>query len=101
QQVPLPYNLSTQITKEYPAVIPPRRPAHIVDEPEINIDWDPPSELTEVEQALADLAEPVPDLQPSSRVASGSGPAPVDGTPLVQPDRKRAQSRPSLKAVLS
>ena len=27
--------------------------------------------------------------------------APVDGNPLVQPDRKRAQSRPSMKAVLA
>ena len=34
-------------------------------------------------------------------MANGSGPAPVDGTPLVQPDRKRAQSRPSMKAVLA
>ena len=99
----LPYNISTQITKEYPAPLPPRRPAQIIDEPEINIDWDraDTGELTEVEQALADLAEPVPDLEPATRMASGSGPAPVDGTPLVQPDRKRAQSRPSMKAVLS
>ncbi|HET7506160.1 MAG TPA: cell division protein FtsZ [Kofleriaceae bacterium] len=102
-QIALPYNLSTQITKEYPAPFPPRRPAQIVDEPEINIDWERPdtSELTEVEQALADLADPVPNPEPALRVASGSGPAPVDGTPLVQPDRKRAQSRPSMKAVLS
>jgi hypothetical protein len=38
-------------------------------------------------------------------MASGSGPAtPMDGNPLVQPnlsDRKRAQSRPSMKAVLA
>jgi len=102
-QIALPYNISTQITKEYPAPLPPRRPAQVVDEPEINIDWDPcdTCELTAVEQALADLAEPVPDFEPSARMASGSGPSPVDGTPLVQPDRKRAQSRPSMKAVLS
>jgi cell division protein FtsZ len=101
-QIALPYNISTQITKEYPAPLPPRRPAQIIDEPEINIDWDPPdTELTEVEQALADLAEPVPDYQPPARTASGSGPAPVDGTPLIQPSRKHAQSRPSMKAVLS
>jgi cell division protein FtsZ len=102
-QIAFPYNISTQITKEYPAPMPPRRPAHIVDEPEINIDWDRPDtgELTAVEQALAELAEPVPDLEPSTRMASGSGPAPVDGTPLVHPDRKRAQSRPSMKTVLS
>jgi cell division protein FtsZ len=101
-QIPLPYSLSTQITKEYPAPLPPRRPAQLVDEPEINIDWEPSDtgELTAVEQALADLAEPVPDPEPS-RMASGSGPSPVDGTPLVQPDRKRAQSRPSMRTVLS
>jgi hypothetical protein len=101
-QIALPYNISTQITKEYPAPLPPRRPAQIVDEPEINIDWDRDTgELTEVEQALADLAQPVPDLDPAARIASGSGPAPVDGTPLVQPDRKRTQSRPSMRTVLS
>jgi cell division protein FtsZ len=101
-QIALPYNISTQITKEYPAPLPPRRPAQIVDEPEINIDWERDTgELTEVEQALAELAEPVPDLEPAARMAGGSGPAPVDGTPLVQPDRKRAQSRPSMRTVLS
>jgi cell division protein FtsZ len=102
-QISLPYNISTQITKEYPAPMPPRRPAQIVDEPEINIDWErgDTDELTEVEQAIADLAQPVPDLEPAARMASGSGPAPVDGTPLVQPDRKRSQSRPSMRTVLS
>jgi hypothetical protein len=45
----------------------------------------------------------VPAGEPSQRMASGSGPStPVDGQPLVHPaDRKRAQSRPSLKAVLA
>jgi cell division protein FtsZ len=103
-QIALPYNISTQITKEYPApVLPPRRPAQIIEEPEINIDWEraDTAELTEVEQALAELAEPVPDAEPATRMAGGSGPAPVDGTPLVQPDRKRAQSRPSMRTVLS
>jgi len=101
-QIALPYGSSSQITKEYPALSTKRPPAQIIEEPEINIDWDRPDtgELTEVEQALADLAEPVPDAEPA-RMASGSGPAPVDGAPLVQPDRKRAQSRPSMKAVLS
>src|SRR5499433_1314486 len=65
-QVMMPYNISTQITKEYPAPMPPRRPAQIIEEPEINIDWEhcDTSELTEVEQALAELAEPVPDFEP-------------------------------------
>ncbi|HEX3765493.1 MAG TPA: cell division protein FtsZ [Kofleriaceae bacterium] len=103
-QIPLPYASSSQITKEYPVLSSARRPATIIDEPEINIDWEKPDtgELTAVEQALAELHEPVPDLEPA-RMANGSGPAPVDGTPLIQPDRKRAQSRPSvnMKAVLS
>jgi cell division protein FtsZ len=101
-QVALPYNISTQITKEYPApVVAPRRAATVVEEPEIKIDWEraETSELSAVEQALSELGEPVQDLE--HRMASGSGPAPVDGTPLVQPERKRAQSRPSMKAVLS
>jgi hypothetical protein len=34
-------------------------------------------------------------------MASGSGPAPAEGQPLVAPDRKRAQSRPSMKTVLA
>ncbi|MEO7732377.1 MAG: cell division protein FtsZ [Kofleriaceae bacterium] len=102
-QIALPYNISTQITKEYPAPVIPatRRAATIVDEPEIKIDWDrtDPAELSAVEQALSELTDPVQDLEP--RMAHGSGPSPVDGTPLVQPDRKRAQSRPSMKTVLS
>jgi cell division protein FtsZ len=106
-QIALPYNISTQITREYPlpAATATRRPAHVIEEPEINIDWErtDTSELTAVEQALSELAEPVPSAEPFARVASGSGPSPVDGTPLVQPERKRAQSRPSpsMKAVLS
>ena len=48
---------------------------------------------------VADLSEPVPE---DARMASGSGPAtPIEGTPLVQPERKRAQSRPSMRAVLT
>jgi cell division protein FtsZ len=103
-QASLPYSVSSQITKEYPAPVTahvaPRRAATIVEEPEINIDWDRPDtgELSAVEQALAELADPVPD---DARLAHGSGPAPVDGTPMIQPDRKRAQSRPSMKAVLT
>ena len=108
-QITLPYHSSSQITKEYP-VLPPRRagtvpppvPGSVLDEPEINIDWDRSDgeDLTPVEQVLSDLAEPVPDAE-AARMASGSGPAPVDGTPLLQPDRKRAQSRPSMKTVLA
>jgi cell division protein FtsZ len=98
----LPYSSSSQITKEYPAPMQTRRAPSVSDEPEINIDWDraDTGELTAVEQALTELAEPVPD-EPMARMATGSGPAPVDGTPLIQPERKRAQSRPSMKTVLS
>jgi hypothetical protein len=44
----------------------------------------------------------VPEGEPSQKLATGSGPAMPEGNPLVQPsDRKRAQSRPSMKAVLA
>ena len=91
-QITLPYDVSTQVTKEYPAPMPPRTPAKpqavLADEPEIQI---------EMEAALDSLDAPIDEW----RVAAGSGPAtPVDGTPLVEP-RKRAQSRPSMKAVLT
>ncbi|HEY4241370.1 MAG TPA: cell division protein FtsZ [Kofleriaceae bacterium] len=99
-QITLPYEVSTQITKEYPAPMAARRPAaQVVEEPDIDIAWE--GGMTEVERALADLAESVPP-EPSARMATGSGPAPVDGTPLVQPSRKGAQSRPSpVRSVLS
>jgi cell division protein FtsZ len=108
-QITLPYDVSSQITKEYPPTLPRRMPsatpahAHVIDEPEIDIDWERPDtlETVTIERALASLCDPVPQSEPSARLASGSGPAPVDGTPLVAPsDRKRAQSRPSMKAVL-
>jgi len=90
-QISIPYDVSTQITKEYPPPPMPRMavkpPAHVVEEPDIDVTWDHP-EMSDSE-LLAD------------GLASGSGPAPVEGAPLVQPDRKRAQSRPSMKTVLS
>ncbi len=100
QQITLPYDVSTQITKEYPPPSLPRMPrpaAQVVDDPEIEVDW---TAADAVDQALSEL-DPVPHGEPSQRMASGSGPSPVDGAPLVQPDRKRAQSRPSMKAVLA
>ena len=57
------------------------------------------AEVTDIERTLADLAESIPAGDP--RLATGSGPSPVDGTPLVTPDRKRAQSRPSMQSVLA
>ena len=118
QQITLPYDVSTQTTKEYPAPIvsprthgtrasqPPPVPVQAVhDEPDIHMEWAQPdmAEIHAVERALDELEEPVPG-EYSARMAAGSGPAtPVDGTPFVQPqpDRKRAQSRPSMKAVLA
>lgn len=104
-QITLPYDVSSQTTKEYPAPVAPRQPvklqAHVVEEPEVQIEWatsDMP-EIHTLDSALGNL-DPVPETE--QRMAAGSGPAtPIDGTPLVQPDRKRAQSRPSMKAVLA
>jgi hypothetical protein len=92
QQITLPYDVSSQVTKEYPAPLlraPAKPQAVLAEEPDIQIEMD---------AALDSLDGPVSD---EWRVASGSGPAtPVDGTPLIEP-RKRAQSRPSMKAVLT
>jgi len=101
-QITLPYDVSSQVTKEYPApsVAPRRASAPVIEEPQIDVEWD--NEASDVERALNELIEPIPHAEVSARLASGSGPSPVDGTPLVHPaDRKRAQSRPSMKAVLS
>ena len=106
-QIQIPYEISSQVTKEYPPIVaaPRRATAMIVEEPEIDVQWASPdlAEIHAIERTLADLSEPVPEADSSLRmVAAGSGPlTPVDGTPLVHPDRKRAQSRPSMKAVLS
>ena len=102
-QVMLPYDVSTQTTKEYPAPIVAPRKAQ-ADEPDIHVQWTMPemADVHAVERALDELDEPIPG---ETRMASGSGPAtPVEGTPYVAPrsdDRKRAQSRPSTKAVLA
>jgi cell division protein FtsZ len=117
-QLAMPYDVSTQVTKEYPAPILSRAPAKPAemerreatsrrgeDEPDIQIAW-AQGEVGDVDAALAALAPPygsIPEGDYSQRMASGSGPStPVDGSPLVQPsDRKRAASRPSMKAVLT
>jgi cell division protein FtsZ len=108
-QAMLPYDVSSQITKEYPPVPVPQRQAvrvqaPVLEEPDVHIEWATPdgSEMSAIERALSDYSEPVPESEPSQKIASGSGPAtPHDGNPLVSPDRKRAQSRPSMKAVLA
>ena len=99
QQITMPYETGSQITvKEYPPpTVPPRRaetrpPAQIIDEPEIHVQWDTDVlEDRELDGAVDD---------PSARVAMGSGPAVVEGTPLVSPG-KRASARPNLRSVLS
>jgi cell division protein FtsZ len=107
QQIALPYDVSTQTTKEYPAPMPPRIPgktqAQATEELDIHMEWASPDmvEVTEVERALAELSSPVPEGDVSAKLASGSGPSPAEGKPMVEPDRKRAQSRPSMSAVLS
>ena len=112
QQITLPYDASTQITKEYPPppVLPARirsgeipaqkQAAHLVEEPEIDVKWDVPdhAELTAVERALAELAvdgtsEPVPEHEPSARLAAGSSPVAYEGAP----ERRRPLPRPSMK----
>jgi len=103
-QISIPYDVSTQITKEYPPMVPAgtRRAAQIVEEPEIDVTFDQAEDSgVGIERALTELCEPVPADEPRV-LASGSGPAPAAGEPLVHPaDRKRAQSRPSMKAVLA
>jgi cell division protein FtsZ len=103
-QIAMAYDVSTQTTKEYPAPLPPRTPAKpqavLADEPDIQIAW-AHADMGDVDQALNALGDSAPDHEYSARMAHGSGPAtPVDGSPLVEP-RRRAQSRPSMKAVLT
>jgi cell division protein FtsZ len=117
-QVALPYDVSTQITKEYPPpAVPPRKSAElpkavVVEDAEVDMQWQAgpdQTELTAVERALAELnadGEPVPEPHElSQRLATGSGPlTPAEGQPLVAPApesaRKKALPRPSLKSVL-
>jgi cell division protein FtsZ len=114
EQITLPYDRSTQITKEYPPPMAPKpvkAQARVVEEPEIHFEWAQPelAEVNAVQKALDDLPgdrwaaeQPVPEGEASHKMASGSGPAtPAEGAPLVHPERKRAQSRPSMKAVLA
>jgi cell division protein FtsZ len=111
-QIQLPYDVSTQTTREYPAPTPPRassanipmprQAAHVVDEVEMDVSWASDQEVSEVERALSELAQSIPHDEHSQRLATGSAPNAVEGAPLVQPnERKRAQSRPSMKTVLS
>lgn len=105
QQVTLPYEVSSQVTKEYPAPLPPRiaaarSQAPSNDEPEVQIHWNTAelAEIQAIERAFNEMSEPVPEAA-ASGIATGSGPSITDGQPLVE--RKRAPSRPTMKAVLS
>ena len=77
--------------------------AHVVEEPDVQIEWATPDmPRSSRSSARSTIFDPVPEGELSHRMAAGSGPAtPVEGNPLVHPDRKRAQSRPSMKAVLA
>jgi cell division protein FtsZ len=94
QQITLPYEQAqAQAAAKRPA------PATIVEEPDIDVTW---ATDDSIESAIANFSESVPDTDPSVRLASGSGPSPVEPMPVVQPtERKRAQSRPNMRAVLS
>jgi cell division protein FtsZ len=110
QQITLPYEVSSQVTKEYPAPLPPRvssalgpagrQQAQISDEHDIQIQWNNAdmADLQAVERAYDTVSQPVPESN-SGAIASGSGPSTTDSAPIA--DRKRALSRPSMKAVLS
>jgi cell division protein FtsZ len=117
-RVTTPYDVQTQITREYPPpTVPPARAATVPGKPRAEVvdDRDPwhaadMAELTAVERALAELAvdDPVPEsAELSTRIAAGSAPVMADGAPVVQPtahphgDRKRQPPRPSLKNVLA
>src|SRR5580698_5564589 len=60
-QVMLPYDVSTQTTKEYPAPIVSPRKAQ-ADEPDIHVQWTMPemADVHAVERALDELDEPIP-----------------------------------------
>ncbi len=112
QQVTLPYDHASVTTRDYPStIVPPARkasgeirtPAVVVDDADVDVRWTD-NELSAVEQALTDLQieEPVPEREPSVRVAMGSGPSPADpAIPAPVMERKRvSQSRPMLKGIL-
>jgi cell division protein FtsZ len=115
-RVTTPYDVQTQITREYPPpTVPPARAVTVPGKPRAEVVDDRDAwhaadmaELTAVERALAELA--VDDgavteaTEVSTRIAAGSAPVIADGAPLVQPahaERKRQPPRPSLKNVLA
>jgi len=106
----MPYDASTQITREYPPPqIAPRKSAElpramVVEESDVEMSYGGApdlAELTAVERALAELGVDGDEhAHAHAHLAAGSGPASVDGAPLVHPERKKALPRPSLKSVL-
>jgi len=100
QQTAIPFDVSSQTTKEYPAPAPKKATAQIIEEPEIDVTW--ATDEVGIENALSQFSESVPDTDPNVRLATGSAPTMASGAPLVQPtERKRAQSRPNIKTVLT
>ncbi len=111
QQVTMPYDHNSVVTKEYPAtIIPPARKASgeikaqalVVEDAEVDVDWGE-GDMNSVERALADLSvdEPVPESEYTARLAMGSGPSVADAVPSPMPERKRTQPpRPSLRGIL-
>ncbi|MEZ4364814.1 MAG: cell division protein FtsZ [Kofleriaceae bacterium] len=120
QQITLPYEAGSQVTKDYPppAVTPRRTTTHpgframaeVVEETEIDVSWtDAPAEPVAeaaVARALDELSSGHGADESGRMMAAGSGPAVVDGAPLVQPapavlPRRPTAPRPSLKSVLA
>jgi cell division protein FtsZ len=113
QQVTLPYDQASVTTREYPAtLVPPatrrasgeiKTPAVVVEDADVDVQWTE-GELSAVDQALQALQveEPVPEREPSVRMATGSGPSTTDNAiPVAAPQGKRGnQSRPTFRNIL-
>jgi hypothetical protein len=103
QQITMPYDTASQVTsKEYPPPpVAPRRaetqrpPAQLIDEPEIHVQWDTDALDNHYHDGAVD------EYDASGRIATGSGPAIAEGTPLVSPGKRASALRPSMKSVLS
>jgi len=110
QQVTMPYD-NHSVTAPYPStIIPPaarrasgeiKSPALLVEDADVDVSW-ADSEMTAVERALSELgvAQPVPEVEHSIRVASGSGPSTAEA-PAHAPAGKRGLPRPSLRGLLA
>ena len=109
--VPSRQRVSQQVTLPYEnTIIPPaarrasgeiKAPAMVVEDADVDVSW-AEHDLTPVERALSELAvEPVPEVEQSIRVGTGSGPSTAEAPPLGAPAGKRGLPRPSLRGLLS